>query len=160
MRHHSENDKRQGIHGCRCLLSVTSVEWCLMRVLWYVALGGAVGSVIRYLVGLAVQNRSGMDFPVGTLVVNISGCLLLGFLIHYALATPAITPELRALLTTGLCGGYTTFSTFSYETVTLIQDGDWRRAILYVGLSVAGSILAVMLGIAGARQILDLRHGL
>jgi CrcB protein len=131
-----------------------------MRVIWYVALGGAVGSVLRYIVGLAVQSRGGLDFPVGTLVVNLSGCLLLGFLIHYALATPGITPELRALLTTGLCGGYTTFSTFSYETVTLIQDGDWRRATLYVGLSVAGSILGVMLGIAGARSILDFRHGL
>jgi fluoride exporter len=131
-----------------------------MRVIWYVALGGAVGSVIRYVVGVAVQSRSGLDFPMGTLLVNISGCLLLGFLIHYALASPAITPEIRALLTTGLCGGYTTFSTFSYETVTLIQDGDWRRATVYVGLSVAGSILAVMLGIAGARHILDLRHGL
>lgn len=129
-------------------------------MLWYVALGGAVGSVIRYAVGVAVQNRTGMDFPLGTLVVNITGCLLLGFLIHYALATPAITPEVRALLTTGLCGGYTTFSTFSYETVALIQDGDWRRAALYVGLSVAGSILGVMLGIAGARQVLELRQAL
>jgi fluoride exporter len=131
-----------------------------MRVIWYVALGGAAGSVIRYGVGLAVQSQSGLDFPAGTLLVNLTGSLLLGFLIHYALETPAITPELRGLLTTGLCGGYTTFSTFSYETVTLIQDGDWGRATLYVGLSVAGSILAVMLGIAGARQILDLRHGL
>jgi CrcB protein len=131
-----------------------------MRVIWYVALGGAVGSVIRYVVGVAVQGRSGLDFPVGTLLVNISGCLLLGFLIHYALATPAITPEVRALLTTGLCGGYTTFSTFSYETVALVQDGDWRRATLYVVLSVAGSIVGVMLGIAGAREILALRQGL
>ena len=129
-------------------------------MIWYVALGGAVGSVIRYVVGVAIQGRSGLDFPVGTLLVNISGCLLLGFLIHYALATPAITPEVRALLTTGLCGGYTTFSTFSYETVALIQDGDWRRATLYVGLSVAGSILGVMLGIAGARQVLELRQAL
>jgi CrcB protein len=131
-----------------------------MRVIWYVALGGAVGSVIRYVLGVAFQGRTGLDFPAGTLLVNISGCLLLGFLIHYALATPAITPEVRALLTTGLCGGYTTFSTFSYETVALIQDGDWRRAILYVGLSVVGSILAVMLGIAGARQLLGLRQAL
>src|SRR3954471_18498548 len=92
-----------------------------MRVIWCVAVGGAVGSVMRYVVGVAVQSRTGMDFPLGTLLVNISGCLLLGFLIHYALATPAITPEIRALLTTGLCGGYTTFSTFSYETVTLIS---------------------------------------
>jgi CrcB protein len=81
-------------------------------------------------------------------------------LIHYALATPAIAPEVRALLTTGLCGGYTTFSTFSYETVALIQDGDWRRATLYVGLSVAGSILGVALGLEGARQVLRLRQAL
>jgi CrcB protein len=129
-----------------------------MRVIWYVALGGAVGTVTRYLVGIAVQSRSGLDFPVGTLLVNLSGCLLLGFVIRYALATPAITPEVRALLTTGLCGGYTTFSTFSYETVALIQDGDWRRAALYVGVSVAGSILGVMLGIAGASQVLSFRQ--
>src|SRR5215208_3869289 len=129
-----------------------------MRVIWYIALGGAVGSVARYLVGVAVHTRSGLDFPAGTLVVNLSGCLLFGFLLHYALATPAITPEVRALLTTGLCGGYTTFSTFSYETVTLIQDGDWRRAALYVGLSVVGSIIGVMLGLAGARQVLEIRQ--
>jgi CrcB protein len=129
-----------------------------MRMIWYVALGGAVGSVLRYLVGVAVQARSGIDFPLGTLVVNLSGCLLLGFLIRYALGTSAITPEVRAFLTTGLCGGYTTFSTFSYETVSLIQDGDWRRAALYVGLSVAGSIVGVMLGIAAARQLLVLRQ--
>jgi fluoride exporter len=131
-----------------------------MRLIWYIALGGAVGSVLRYLVGVAAQGRIGLDFPVGTLLVNLSGCLLLGFLIHYALATPAITPELRGLLTTGLCGGYTTFSTFGYETVALIQDGDWRRATLYVGLSVLGGLLSVMLGIAGARQVLALRQGL
>jgi len=129
-----------------------------MRLIWCVALGGAVGSVTRYVVGVAVQGRSGLDFPIGTLLVNLSGCLLLGFFIRYALATPAITPEVRALLTTGLCGGYTTFSAFSYETVALIEDGDWRRAALYVGLSVVGSILGVMLGIAGARQVLDIRQ--
>ena len=131
-----------------------------MRLLWYIALGGAVGSVIRYVIGVAVQSRSGVDFPFGTLVVNLTGCLLLGFLIRYALATPAVTHEMRALLTTGLCGGYTTFSTFSYETVALIQDGDWRRAILYVGLSVGGSILGILLGMAGAQQLLSFRQAL
>ena len=129
-----------------------------MRLLWYIALGGAAGSVTRYLVGVAVQTRSGLNFPVGTLLVNVTGSLLLGFLIRYALATPAISPEVRALLTTGLCGGYTTFSTFSYETVALIQDGDWRRAALYVGLSVGGSILGVLFGMAGAHQVLSLRQ--
>jgi fluoride exporter len=131
-----------------------------MRVIWYVALGGALGSTFRYLVGFAVQSRSGLNFPVGTLVVNLTGCLLLGFLIRYALATPAIPPEWRALLTTGLCGGYTTFSTFSYETVALIQDGDWRRGALYVGLSIVGSILGVMVGIVGARHVLEFRQAL
>lgn len=128
-----------------------------VRVIWYVALGGAVGSVLRYLVGIVIQARTGWEFPVGTLVVNLSGCLLLGFLIYYALATPAVTPEVRALLTTGLCGGYTTFSTFSYEAVALVQNGEWRRATLYVGLSVAGSIAAVIVGIAGARHFVGLR---
>ena len=127
-------------------------------MVWYVALGGAIGSVARYLVGLTVQSRSGLDFPVGTLLVNITGCLLLGFLAGYLLQSSVIRPEIRALLTTGLCGGYTTFSTFCYETVTLIQDADWRRATLYVVLSVLGSLGATIIGFAGARLLLDLRH--
>jgi CrcB protein len=130
-----------------------------MRLVWYVALGGAIGSAARYLVGVAVQSRSGLDFPVGTLLVNLTGCVLLGFLIHYTLGTP-VSAEVRALLTTGLCGGYTTFSTFSYETVSLIQDGDWRRAALYVGLSVVGSLVGVTIGILGARELLDFRQAL
>ena len=127
-------------------------------MVWYVALGGAIGSVARYLVGLTVQSRSGLDFPVGTLLVNLTGCLLLGFLARYLLETSAVSPEVRALLTTGLCGGYTTFSTFSYETMTLIEDADWRRAALYVALSVFGALGATILGMAGARLLLDLRH--
>ncbi len=127
-------------------------------MVWYVALGGAIGSVARYLVGLTVQSRSGLDFPVGTLLVNLTGCLLLGFLARYLLETSAVSPEVRALLTTGLCGGYTTFSTFSYETMTLIEDADWRRAALYVALSVLGALGATILGMASARLLLDLRH--
>lgn len=130
-----------------------------MRIFWYVALGGAIGSVIRYAAGLAIQSRAGVEFPVGTLVVNLSGSLLLGFLLYYALSTPAFTPEIRALLTTGLIGGYTTFSTFSYETVSLLQEGEWRRAILYVALSVLGSVVATMLGIMAARELLELGRG-
>ena len=129
-----------------------------MRLVWYVALGGAIGSAARYLIGLSLQSRSGLDFPAGTLLVNLTGCVLLGFLLRYALATPAVSPEARALLTTGLCGGYTTFSTFGYETVALMEDGEWRRAALYVALSVAGSIAGIVLGMAGARQLLSLRQ--
>ena len=86
---------------------------------WYVALGSAVGGVARFALATIVQQRVGPDFPAGTLVVNVSGSLLLGFLLRYSLGTVAISPEVRALLTTGFCGGYTTFSTFSYETFTL-----------------------------------------
>ena len=131
-----------------------------MRVIWFVAIGGAVGTVARYVLGSLIQLRAGDSFPAGTLVVNISGSILLGFLLRYALETPAITPETRALLTTGLCGGYTTFSTFSYETAALIEDGDWTRAGLYVGLSLALPLLGTFVGFAVAREVLSLRRGL
>jgi fluoride exporter len=130
-----------------------------MRMIWYVALGGAVGSVARYLLSILIQTRS-TEFPLGTLVINISGSLLLGFLLRYALDSAAISPEVRALATTGFCGGYTTFSAFSYETAMLIDAGDWKRASLYVTLSVVGSVLGAFLGIAGARELLTLRRAL
>jgi CrcB protein len=74
--------------------------------------------------------------------------------------TPTLTPELRGFLTIGLCGGYTTFSTFSYETVALLEDGEWGRAALYVGLSVGLSIFATFLGFALAREVVVLRERL
>jgi CrcB protein len=128
-------------------------------VLWYVAAGGAVGSVCRYLLGAWLQGRAGVAFPVGTLVVNVSGSLVLGFLLRYALASPGITPEVRALLTTGFCGGYTTFSTFSYETAALLEEGDVKRASLYVALSVVLSIAGTFAGFTLAREALALRRG-
>ncbi|MGH7629731.1 MAG: fluoride efflux transporter CrcB [Gemmatimonadales bacterium] len=128
-----------------------------MRLIWYVALGGAIGSVVRYGVASLVQARAG-TFPLGTVVVNFTGSVLLGFIVRYALETPAITPEVRALLTTGFCGGYTTFSTFTYESATLMEEGDWRRAALYVGVSVAASLVGVFLGFAGARELLAVRR--
>jgi CrcB protein len=126
-------------------------------VLWYVAAGGAVGSVCRYLLGAWLQGRADVAFPVGTLVVNVSGSLVLGFLLRYALASPGVTPEVRALLTTGFCGGYTTFSTFSYETIALMEDGDYRRAAIYVIASVVVSLAATLLGIAAANVVLGAR---
>jgi CrcB protein len=131
-----------------------------MRMIWFIALGGAAGSVARYLLGTAIQRHGGVGFPLGTLAVNVSGSFLVGVLMRYAIATPAISPEVRALLTVGLCGGYTTFSTFTYETVALLEDGDWRRAGWYVVLSVAVSLAATVLGLLVAREILVLRRGL
>lgn len=90
-------------------------------MIWYIAVGGATGSVARFLLGALVQQRAGGAFPLGTLLINITGSFLLALVMGYALATPAISREVRALLTTGFCGGYTTFSTFTYETMTLMQ---------------------------------------
>jgi len=129
-------------------------------MIWYVAVGGAVGSVSRFLLGAFIQQRTGATFPLGTLVINITGSLLLGFVFRYALATGAISPEVRALLTTGFCGGYTTFSTFSYETAALIEDGQYGRAGLYVTLSVVVSLIGAFVGIAAARELLAFRERL
>jgi CrcB protein len=125
----------------------------------YIALGSAAGGVTRYAVGGAVQRALGGTFPLGTLLINVTGSLLLCFLLRYAIETPAITPEARALLTTGFCGGYTTFSTFSYEAVALAEDGEWTRAAAYVAASVALSLLGAVAGIVLARELLTWRRG-
>jgi CrcB protein len=126
-------------------------------MLWYIAIGSAIGGVSRYLVGGAFQRLTAGTFPVGTLLVNVTGSLLLGVILRYGVDTPSLTPELRAFLTVGLCGGYTTFSTFSYETAALMEDGQWTRAASYVALSVGVSLLATFLGFIAAREIVLLR---
>ncbi len=129
-------------------------------MLWYIAAGSALGGVGRYLLGGLVQRLLSGTFPAGTLVVNLTGSFLLGLFLRYALDTPTLTPELRAFLTIGFCGGYTTFSTFSYETLLLLEDGEWTRAGLYAGLSVLLALAATALGFLAARGIVALREGL
>ena len=126
-------------------------------MLWYIAAGSAVGGVSRYLVGSLLQRLAAYGFPGGTLLINVSGSFLLGLILQYAIETSAISPELRAFLTIGFCGGYTTFSTFSYESLALMEDGQWPRAALYIVLSVALSIAAALLGVLAARQLVALR---
>ncbi len=129
-----------------------------MSLYGWVALGSALGGVLRLAVGAVVQQRTGATFPVGTLAVNLSGSLALGFLLRYALGTPAVSPELRAFLTTGVCGGYTTFSTFSYEAAALIEDGDYQRAAWYAALSLTLALAGTFLGMGLARELLDYRR--
>ena len=131
-----------------------------MKLFWAIAAGAAVGGVSRYYLASSLQQRFGTAFPWGTLVVNVTGSLLLGVLIRYALATPAISVELRALLTTGFCGGYTTFSTFSFETAALIEEGQYERAGAYVLGSVVLSLLATICGFILARELLAWRERL
>jgi fluoride exporter len=129
-------------------------------MLLYVAVGSAIGGVARYLLGGLVQRLFDTTFPAGTLLINISGSLLLGSIIRYATETSTLTPEIRAFLTIGLCGGYTTFSTFSYETVALLEDGEWTRAGLYVLASVGLSLAGTLLGFALARELIAWRERL
>jgi CrcB protein len=123
-------------------------------MLLYVALGSAIGGVSRYLLGGLVQRMLDTTFPAGTLLVNVTGSFLLGAIIRYALETPSLTPEVRAFLTIGVCGGYTTFSTFSYETMALLEDGEWARAGVYITASVILSLIATFTGFALARQVI------
>jgi CrcB protein len=128
-------------------------------LLLYIALGSAAGGVSRYLLGGVIQRWSGGSFPLGTMVINVTGSFLLGLIYRYATDSAGISPEVRTLLTIGFCGGYTTFSTFSYETVRLIEDGELTRGLAYAGLSVVLSIAATMLGIVAGQGITDLRRG-
>lgn len=128
-----------------------------MGLIWYIALGSALGGAGRFLVGELVQRATPSTFPTGTLVVNVTGCFLLGLIMRYALETPGVSPGMRAFLAIGICGGYTTFSTFGFETARMMEDGEWSRAAVYIGLSVIVSIAAVFLGFAAARQLIALR---
>lgn len=128
-----------------------------MLIWLYVAVGSAFGGVGRYVIGGAIQQRFGLAFPVGTLVINIAGSFLIGFILRLALGGTQMSPETRILLTTGFCGGFTTFSTFSYETATLIEGGQYRRAAIYVALSVVVSLVATFAGFALAQSALTFR---
>jgi len=124
-----------------------------MKLILYLALGGLAGTFARYsLQGLA--QPSGETFPLGTLVVNLLGALLLGFLMRYLLATGLVGPEARAGLTIGFCGAFTTMSTFSYETMALLTDGQYWRAGLYLLGSVGGSLAAIVAGMGIADRML------
>jgi CrcB protein len=120
--------------------------------LFAIALGGAVGSVSRYVFGAFVQRAFHAAFPFGTLAVNVLGCLLVGVLTRHFLNTQTHL-QLRAGLIVGLCGGFTTFSTFGIETVGLIQGGEWTKAASYVMLSVFACLAATGAGYAVAHQL-------
>lgn len=121
-----------------------------------IALGGLAGALARFGVGEALGAWTGNAFPWPTLLVNLSGSLLLGALMQ-ALPLTTVSAATRAGLTVGLCGGFTTFSTFSFETVSLLQHGAWAPALLYAGASAAGAMGAVVIGMASAARLFQRR---
>jgi CrcB protein len=120
----------------------------------YVAAGGLVGTLARYHLQGLVQPQAGARFPVGTLAVNLLGSLALGFIARLGAETTVMSAEVRAGLTIGLCGGFTTMSTFAYETMALLGDGQVGRASVYLLTTIAGSVLAVAAGAAVAQKLL------
>lgn len=115
-----------------------------MQKLIYVGIGGFIGACLRYIISLNAPKLLGI--PNGTLIVNITGGILIGLIMELSLTTDLIPPDLRLFLTTGIMGGLTTFSTFSYETIELFSDGTYILAILNVCLNLFLSLGGVVLG--------------
>jgi fluoride exporter len=120
------------------------------RLLW-ICVGSAIGGGARYLVSGAVLKLLGPSFPYGTLTVNVLGSFLLGAVMCGGVEAGGLSPTLRIALTTGVLGGFTTFSTFSYETMRYVQDGAWGAALANVLVSILACVSACLLGWAGAR---------
>jgi CrcB protein len=124
-----------------------------MALLLRVCLAGAIGTGVRYLVGLAAIRLFGAAFPWGTLAVNVVGCFLMS-LVAYAAARLVISSDARLILGAGFMGGLTTYSAFNWETLAFLRDGAWPIGLLNVGMTLAGCLVAGLLGLALARAVL------
>jgi len=118
-----------------------------------IAIFGAVGTLARYGLQGVVQIRAGSTFPYGTLLVNLTGCFLLGLIGQFTLNRMVISPDWRVAIAVGFFGGYTTFSSFGWETAKMLEDGEWARATVYVGASVVAGLLLSVAGIRLANQL-------
>lgn len=115
-----------------------------------IGIGGAIGAVLRYCMGNILTKVLGSSFPYGTFCINIIGCFFMGLLMTIIVDKGLLSPTWRLFLCVGLLGGFTTFSSFSYEALTLLQEGNLLFALLYAGGSVCLGILAAFLGILAA----------
>jgi CrcB protein len=137
--------------GCSLTVFYNHIIMPSLLSITLVALGGALGSVSRYLLGTWTQSASGsIDFPFGTLTVNLIGCFVIGFLSQLAEARGVFTSETRTLVFVGILGGFTTFSSFGNDTINLFRDGETVNALLNIGANVILGLALVWLGRAVA----------
>lgn len=119
----------------------------MFKILLIIGSGSFLGGVLRYLISYYIQEKFFTSFPIGTLAVNITGCLLIGIIFGLSDSRNLFSYEMRVFLSIGLCGGFTTFSTFSNETIALLRDGEFFYAITYISVSLFICLLSTYLGI-------------
>jgi fluoride exporter len=119
-----------------------------MRSIFFVGLGGGIGSIFRYLISLFIARHVPIAFPLGTFLVNFSGCFLIGMIYALGAKHGSFNPDWRLFLVTGICGGYTTFSTFSYDGLILLKQGASFYFLLYMLGSLTLGLLATFAGAA------------
>jgi CrcB protein len=119
----------------------------MFKTILYIAIGGAIGSILRYLTAVFVNKYWANHFPLATFITNVLGCFLIGILIGILEKNNLANSNLKWFLITGFCGGFTTFSTFGYENYTLFQNNNSLLAFGYIALSVLLGIFAVWLGL-------------
>ena len=122
------------------------------RLLW-VTLGSAIGGALRYLVSQLAIALLGPSFPYGTLAVNLLGSFLIGLITQIGLSPTVVSPTLRLFLTSGVMGGFTTYSTFNYETLMLLREGPWEIGLSNVVVMVAGCLAAGVAGLVLGRAL-------
>ena len=124
----------------------------MAQLLW-ICLAGAIGTGVRYGVGIWAGRALGIEFPYGTLIVNVCGSFLIALVLELAISTSYIGPTLRMTLTTGFMGGLTTYSSFNQETLKLLQARAWTSGALYLFVTLAGCLVAGLLGLVVARRL-------